>query len=155
MSSADDALDIGANLCMVMMLVTVVLCSARMLSDANLKINNLNVKAVYDNVNCFSPYENKVVTGDKVRQFIDIYKDSLFIRVSAESFPEGIFGDDLENMRDIESVYCIAQTGEFYCTLLRDKNGDVIGANFEQTGVNLTDEELRHSIVDCDNKLNS
>lgn len=155
MSTADDALELGANLSLVLMLMTIVLCSARMLSDTNLKINSLNVKAVYDKVNCFSPYENHTVSGDKVRQFVDLYSDSLFIRVSTVNRPEGIYGSALADMRDIEHENCIAQTGEFHCTLLRDENNEVIGANFEQIGAVLDITKMQETITACDQELSN
>lgn len=145
--SADDALHVGANLLMTLTVLSVVLCSATMLASLNGRVNATNLKAVVSKVNSYAIYENRIVAGDKVQGFIANYGESLFIRVATEAYPAGFYGADALDARNVESPFYVNPRTDFYCTMLRDQNGDVIGLNFEQCGVTITKQGMQDAIT--------
>ena len=70
--------------------------------------------------------------------------------------PEGIEAQAeqvLNNVKNLDSKSYVNPVCYYYGTLLKDKNGDVVGINFEQNGLNLSKEQITTAIQNCKQKL--
>ena len=153
MVASDDAIHLGANLAMTVALISAILCAATILATFNQRMNYANLKAVYNKVNCYAPYENRILSGDKVQGFIDDFGGSIFIRVVTDAEHVGFYGSNILNARDVAHVCFVNPSKSFYCTMLRDKNNDIVGANFEQCNITITDSEWNAGIQYCNTLL--
>lgn len=153
MSSVDDALKQGAAVMLVCMILSLMLFVASFCMMAIGRLSSANLATVFEHTNSYSTFENKLVSGDKVQYFIKNYNDRLFLRVSTDKNPAGVCNEDLKHYKDVGHAGYVNPACQYFCTLLHDRNGDVIGANFEQDGVTLTDAELNTAIQECDRRL--
>lgn len=152
MSDASSALRIGANLAITCSILSIMLFVASLAVMVIYRVNGMNLQAVYKNVNSYASVENTLVPGDRVQYFVDSYSDKIFIRIATDRKPSGYFGDDLKDCRNVTTDSYVNPACKYFCTLLYDHNGDVVGANFEQDGLDLTVQELDSAIKEWENK---
>ena len=153
MSSAEEGLKIGADLSMWVFIASLVFFAVSVLTSLYNRLDYKNLKSVYTYVNEYADFNNKVVAGDSVQQCIEKYKDTIFIRVATDKCPTGITEKDLNNVKNLDSKSYVNPVCNYYGTLLKDKNGDAVGINFEQNGLNLSEEQITTAIQDCKQKL--
>lgn len=149
MSTIEGGILTGASLSLVIFLLSIIFCAANVAKVVYYRLNSSNIISVQKNVSAFAMYENRLVDGNSVQYFIDTYGDDLFIRVATEASPTGVTNDALVDSKNLSSAAYVNPICEFHCTLLYDHNGDVIGANFEQDGLKISEDVLRQAIEEC------
>ena len=53
----------------------------------------------------------------------------------------------METTKDVDSDLYINPINLFHCTMLKDLNGNIIGASFEQEGITLSESEMTDAIT--------
>lgn len=153
MLGADEGLKLGADVTLVALLLSIILFIASSLSALYNNLNYQNMQNINKYVNEFAAYDHKSVKGDIVQQFVKKYADFMFVRIATEKTPTGIYGKNLKGVTNIESASYVNPVSSYYGVMLRDSNGDIVGASFEQIGVTLTKQEINDAIQQCNDKL--
>ena len=147
MANPEEGLKLGAELSMIALWFSIIFMIAGIIWSVYSQLNLGSMNLFNKNVNEFSAYENKTVKGDMVQSFIDNYEESMFIRVATIKNPIGDFGAALETTKDVDSDLYINPINLFHCTMLKDLNGNIIGASFEQEGITLSESEMTDAIT--------
>lgn len=142
-----------ADISSVVFIFSIIFCGVNAIITLQYRMNYNNISSIYDNVGEFKEYDNTWVDGSTVQYFIDNYGEDLFVRVSTPSNPVGVYDRGLLNSKDLDSVNYVNPVDQFYCSLLRDSNNDVVGVNFEQNGVSLSNAETSDAIQKCEERL--
>ena len=153
MFGAEDGLKLGSDVTLIALFLSLVLFIVSSLSAVYNRLSFQNLESVNKYVDEFAGYDHKTISGDSVQQFIQKYSKTMFIRVATDKSPTGIIKNDLKNVTNIDSAAYVNPVLNYYCVMLQDANGDVIGANFEQIGLTLTEQEVQEAIQQCKNEL--
>lgn len=151
--TAEEGLKIGADISVWVFIFSLVFFAVSVLSTLYNRLDYKNLSSVYKDVNEYADFNNKIVTGDCVQRCVEKYKDTIFVRVATDKCPTGITEKNLSNVRNLDSDSYINPVCEYYGTLLKDKNGDVVGINFDQNGLDLSEEQILTAIQECKQKL--
>lgn len=151
---ASDALKLGADLAMTVLILSIMFMLAGIFVSVQYKVAADNNQQVMGAIDPLTQYENSVVYGDVVQHFIEDHQNDAFIRVTTSEVPEGVFGDALTQCTNVDSISYINPMRKFYCSVQRSADTTITSISFEQEGVILSAEDMRKTIQVYEQELN-
>lgn len=150
---ASDILKIAGDLAATLFILSLVFMLAGIFTSVHYRYAASTMSQVSESVNKYGIYENRMLTGDTVQSLVEQYSDELFLRVETKGTPSGFFGSALKSCKNTDSAYFVNPADKFYCTILRSADKAIIGMNFEQENVTLSNGEMQTAIAECNQRL--